>query len=162
MDITAGLRSRRLLAACVLVLSIGAALVAKRAAGSIPTGAATATLLVDSSRSTLPTLSQNEVPLYKRAPVVAQMLTSAGLVRSISKAAGIPSGEVTAEGPYGGAGQILDVVTPSEARSIQLLAERKVYRLTFISQAGLPIVTVETQVLPPPRPPSLPTPSIQA
>ena len=48
-------------------------------------------------------------------------------------------------GPTAGPGQVLDVITPAEARSNQLLAEHSKYRLTFLAQTDEPVVTASVQ-----------------
>jgi hypothetical protein len=52
---------------------------------------------------------------------------------------------VTAEGPYSGAAQALNVPTPSEARSSQLVATKALYHFTFVPDANIPLVTVSVE-----------------
>ena len=129
----------------VVVAAIGTAVALKISARSTPTGAATVQLLVDSPASQLATLNQEPAQLASRAAVFSQVMASQTVLEHIAGSAGVPSNELAASGPYSGAGQSLNVVTPSEARSNQLVSEQAAYRLTFVPQLGEPIVTTTIQ-----------------
>jgi len=144
-EIFVALRRRRLLMVIVVLAAIGAAVAVKETSHSIPTGAATAQLLVDSPQSALADLQQDTAPLATRASVYAQLMTSGAVLEAIAKTAGIPPTEVTAAGPYTGAGEVLDVPTPSEARGAQIVAAKPTYRLSFVAQTDLPLITVSAQ-----------------
>jgi capsular polysaccharide biosynthesis protein len=137
--------SRKLVTAAIVILAIGSALAVRLTVSSIPSGAATVQILVDSPDSALANLSQETVPLTTRASVLAQVMTSAGVLEQIADSAHVPVGELTAQGPYSGPGQSLDVITPSEARSSQLVGEGVKYRLTFVAQTNEPVVTASVQ-----------------
>jgi uncharacterized protein involved in exopolysaccharide biosynthesis len=137
--------ARRLATALVVVLAIATAGVVKLTSHSVPTGAATLQILVDSPSSELANLSQDPAPLISRAAVFAQVMTSDAVLREIAKAAGIPPQQLTAQGPYSGSGQALNAITPAEARSSQLVAEKVPYRLTFVAQEDQPVITVSVQ-----------------
>jgi capsular polysaccharide biosynthesis protein len=139
------LKARKVAALAVLAAAVVAAVLVRMSVHSVPTGAATVQILVDSPDSALANLSQETVPLTTRASVFAQVMTSATVLEDIAHAAGVPAGEITAQGPYSGAGQSLDVVTPSEARGNQLLAEQTKYKLTFLAQTNEPVVTASVQ-----------------
>ena len=96
------------------------AVAVREAVSSVPTGAATVQILVDSPDSALANLSQETVPLTTRASVFAQVMTSAAVLENIAGFGGRARGEITAQGPYSGPGEALDVVTPSEARGNQI------------------------------------------
>ncbi len=137
--------SRRLLTGAVVAIAVVAAFAVHSGVSSVPTGAATVQLLVDSPDSALANLSQETQPLTERASVLAQVMTSADVLKEVATSAGVPVSQITAQGPYSGPGQVLDVVTPAEARSSQLLAEHAKYRLTFLAQTDEPVVTASVQ-----------------
>jgi capsular polysaccharide biosynthesis protein len=137
--------SRKYVTAAIVVLAISAAVAARLLVSSTPSGAATVQILVDSPDSALGNLSQETVPLSTRASVLAQVMTSAGVLEQIAHSAHVPVSELTAQGPYSGAGQSLNVITPSEARSSQLVGEGVKYRLTFVAQTNEPVVTASVQ-----------------
>jgi capsular polysaccharide biosynthesis protein len=139
------LRSRWKATLAIVVLALGAAFAVRASVASIPTGAATVQILVDSPDSALANLSQETGPLTTRASVFAQVMTSAAVLEDIATEAGVPVSQITAQGPYSGAGEPLDVVTPSEARANQLLAQNVKYRLTFLAQTDEPVVTASVQ-----------------
>lgn len=137
--------SRKLITLAILALAIAAGVGAKLATHSAPKGAATVQILVDSPNSALANLVQNTTPLTARATVFAQVMASQAVIEDIGNAASIPAGQITAEGPYSGSGQKLDVVVPSEARGNQLLAQGAKYRLTFVAQENQPLITTSVQ-----------------
>lgn len=137
--------SRKYVTAAIVVLAVAAAVAVRLAVSSTPSGAATVQILVDSPDSALGNLSQETVPLTTRASVLAQVMTSAGVLEQIASSAHVPVSEMTAQGPYSGAGESLDVITPSEARSNQLVGEGAKYRLTFVAQTNEPVVTASVQ-----------------
>lgn len=137
--------ARRLATALVVALALAAAVGVKLSSHSVPTGAATLQILVDSPSSELANLSQDPAPLISRAAVFAQVMTSDAVLREIAKAAGIPPQQLTAQGPYSGSGQVLNAITPAEARSSQIVAEKAPYRLTFLAQQDQPVITVSVQ-----------------
>ncbi len=137
--------SRKLLATLVVLLAVGAAAGAGVLAKSTPRGTATVQILIDSPQSALADLLQNTVPLTTRASLFAQVMASQAVLEQIAGASGVPVGQLTAQGPYSGAAQSQDVITPSEARGAQLLGERAAYRLSFLAQADEPVVTASVQ-----------------
>jgi hypothetical protein len=148
MELTAILKilwSRKFVVAVIVVLAGGAAYGASQLARSTPTGAATVQILVDSPQSALADLLQNTAPLTTRAALLAQVMASEAVLEDVAYTAGVPVGQLTAQGPYSGSGEALDVITPSEARGSQLLGERARYRLTFVAQPDEPIVTAAVQ-----------------
>lgn len=144
-EITRILWARKVATLAVLAIALIVAIAVRLSVHSVPTGAATVQILVDSPDSALANLSQETVPLTTRASVFAQVMTSAAVLEDIASSAGVPVNEITAQGPYSGAGESLDVVTPSEARSNQLLAEQTRYKLTFVAQTNEPVVTASVQ-----------------
>ncbi|HEV3323130.1 MAG TPA: Wzz/FepE/Etk N-terminal domain-containing protein [Solirubrobacteraceae bacterium] len=144
-EIVRVLRSRWKATLAIVVLALGAAFAVRASVASVPTGAATVQILVDSPDSALANLSQETGPLTTRASVFAQVMTSAAVLEDIATTAGVPVAQITAEGPYSGTGEPLDVVTPSEARANQLLAQTVKYRLTFLAQTDEPVVTASVQ-----------------
>jgi capsular polysaccharide biosynthesis protein len=139
------LRTRKLATLGIVVLAVAAAVAVRLSVSSVPTGAATVQILVDSPDSALATLNQETVGLTTRASVFAQVMTSEAVLQHIARSAGIRADQITAEGPYSGAGQALDVVTPSPARGNQLIAEKTPYKLTFVAQTNEPVVTASVQ-----------------
>jgi hypothetical protein len=138
-------RSRKLVSLAIVALAVLAAVGAKIGTRSAPKGAATVQILVDSPNSALANLVQNTTPLTTRAAVFAQVMASQAVLEEIGKASGIPVRQITAEGPYSGAGEKLDVVTPSEARGAQLLEQEAKYRITYLAQENEPLVTASIQ-----------------
>lgn len=139
------LRARWWATLAIVVVAIGAAFAARESVNSVPTGAATVQVLVDSPDSALANLSQETVPLTTRASVFAQVMTSAAVLEDIAASAKVPASQITAQGPYSGPGQVLDTVTPSEARANQLPAQTVKYKLTFVAQTNEPVVTASVQ-----------------
>jgi capsular polysaccharide biosynthesis protein len=139
------LRRRRVMTLLVILAALAGAVGIDLSSKAIPTGTATTQILVDSPQSALADLQQDTGPLSVRASVFAQAMTSRLVLDSIARADGIPSGDLTAEGPYSGPAQALNVPTPSPARSAQLIAAKPLYRLTFVAQAAIPIITVAVQ-----------------
>src|SRR4029077_16998083 len=121
--------SRRLVVLVIVLLAGGAAFGAGQLARSTSKGTASVKLLVDSPQSALADLLQSTAPLTTRAALLAQVMASEAVLEDIAGKAGVPVGQLTAQGPYGGSGQALDVITPSEARGSQLLGEQARYRL---------------------------------
>jgi capsular polysaccharide biosynthesis protein len=109
---------------------------------AVPSGQATTQILVDSPQSAIADLKQDTAPLVTRATVFAQFMTSSTIRERISKATGIPAGLITAEGPFSGPGEAQNTVTPSEARGSQVRAQTHPYRLTFVAQEQIPLVSV--------------------
>jgi Chain length determinant protein len=144
-EILKTLWSRKLATAAIVILAVAAAVAVRLSVSSVPTGTATVQVLVDSPDSALANLSQETVPLTTRASVFAQVMTSEAVLEDIAASAGVPASQITAEGPYSGAGEALDVITPSEARGNQLLAEKTKYKLTFVAQTDEPVVTATVQ-----------------
>ncbi len=144
-EITRILWARKLATLAVFVAAVVVAVAVRMSVHSVPTGAATVQILVDSPDSALANLSQETVPLTTRASVFAQVMTSAAVMEDIASSAGVQVNQITAQGPYSGSGESLDVVTPSEARSNQLLTEQTKYKLTFVAQTNEPVVTASVQ-----------------
>jgi hypothetical protein len=112
---------------------------------TVPKGTATAQLMVDSPQSVIADLKQDTIPLTTRASVFAQFMASSLIEQRIAAVMGLPADAITAEGPFSGPGQALNGVTPSEARGPQVAAQAKLYRLLFVAQDQLPIITVSAQ-----------------
>jgi capsular polysaccharide biosynthesis protein len=109
---------------------------------AVPSGQATTQILIDSPQSAIADLKQDTAPLVTRATVFAQFMTSSTIRDRIAAATGIPAAQITAEGPFSGPGEAQNVVTPSEARGGQVLAQTHPYKLTFVAQDQLPLVSV--------------------
>lgn len=139
------LRTRWIATTLVVALAVGSAAAIKLTSHNVPTGAATVQILVDSPSSELANLTQNPTPLISRAAVFAQVMTSQAVVQDIAAAAGVRPTQMTAQGPYSGSAESLDVITPAEARSNQLVAEAAPYRLTFLAQQNEPVITATVQ-----------------
>ena len=137
--------SRKLVTLAIVAIAVLTAVGVRLATRSTPKGAATVQILVDSPNSALANLVQNTTPLTARAAVFAQVMASEAVIEEIGKSAGIPASEITAEVPYSGSGEKLDVVTPSEARGNQLLAQGVPYKLTFVAQENEPVITASVQ-----------------
>jgi hypothetical protein len=144
-EILRALRARWYVVVLVVVAAAGVAVAAKRSVRSVATGTATVQMLVDSPQSALTDLRQDPAPLVARATVFAQLMTTNSVLKSVASQAGVQPGDLTAEGPYSGAGQGLNVETPSAARGIQIVAAKSLYHLAFVAQPTLPIVTVSVQ-----------------
>jgi capsular polysaccharide biosynthesis protein len=144
-EILKALRRKWLATGLVVVLAVGAAVAVRLTSHNVPTGAATVQLLVDSPSSELANLTQSPTPLISRAAVFAQVMTSQAVLQSVAAVAKVPATSVTAQGPYSGPAESLDVITPAESRSNQLVAQRAIYRLTFLAQQNEPVITTTVQ-----------------
>jgi capsular polysaccharide biosynthesis protein len=142
---------RKLALTVIVMLAIAAALAVgykvslnppKLESRAVPSGQATTQILVDSPQSAIADLKQDTAPLVTRATVFAQFMTSSTIRERISRATGIPEDQITAEGPFSGPGEEQNAVTPSEARGSQVRAQTHPYRLTFVAQEQLPLVSV--------------------
>jgi hypothetical protein len=109
---------------------------------AVPSGQATTQILIDSPQSAIADLKQDTAPLVTRATVFAQFMTSSTIRDRIASATGIPADQITAEGPFSGPGEAQNTVTPSEARGGQVRAQTHPYRLTFVAQDQIPLVSV--------------------
>lgn len=144
-EILKTLRGRWLATSIVVVLAVAAAVAARVSSHDVPTGVATTQILVDSPSSELANLNQDPTPLISRASVFAQVMTSNTVLQDIARAADLPADQLTASGPYSGSGEVLNTITPAEARSSQLVAEKAPYRLTFVAQQNEPVITATVQ-----------------
>jgi hypothetical protein len=145
VEILSVMRRRKLLVLLVVLVAGAAAIAVKMKTATVPTGSATVQMLVDSPQSALGDLQQDPTPLATRATEFAQLMTSGSVLTSIAKTAGVSPADITAQGPYSGEAEALDTATPSEARGVQLVAEKPRYRLTFIAQTDIPIITTTVQ-----------------
>ena len=141
-EIRTALRRRWYLTLVVLIVAIVAAYGIHGQAAGVPTGNATVQILVDSPSSSLVNVNVNSVGLEAQAGVIAQAMTSNAVLTSIAKSAGVPAAGLTAEGPYSGAAEVLDIPTPSEARGMQLVSIKPAFHLAFLAQQNVPIITV--------------------
>jgi uncharacterized protein involved in exopolysaccharide biosynthesis len=110
LELTEVLRTlwaRKLATALAIIAAFGAAAAIRLALRDVPTGAATVQILVDSPHSLLGDLDQSPTPLIARAGVFAQVMASQAVLPEIAEHAGIPASEITAQGPYSGAGETL-------------------------------------------------------
>jgi len=145
IEIYNSLRRHAVAFVAIVAVAAGVAAGLKISSKSAPTGAATVQILVDSPASALATLIQEPAQLASRAAVFSQVMASQGVLQQIGAIAGVPPSQITAQGPYSGSGQTLNVVAPSAARSNQLISEQTSYRLTFVPQLNEPIVTTTVQ-----------------
>ena len=127
----------------VSVLALVATVVASRKTRAVPTGAATAQLLVDSPQSALANLKQNTAPLSTRAGVFAEFMASNDVRAAIAQQAHVPVSQIVASGPFD---------DPSTAPSGAAAPDPatgavgpKPYILTYVAQETAPIVTVYAQ-----------------
>ncbi len=141
-DVFRALKRRWYATALIVIVALVAAVGLDQAMAAAPTGTATAQILVDSPVSSLVNLQANDTGLEARAAVLAQAMTSNAVLAYIARAAGVPVSEVTGQGPFTGSGEVLDVPTPSEARGQQLVSVKAKYRLAFVAQTNIPIITV--------------------
>ena len=108
-------------------------------------GVASKQVLIDGWRSPLVARRFDTEPLAERAGTFAQVLSSPAVLEATARETGIPVDSITSEGPYVGPAAPWNVVVPSEARSNQVTAERRVYRLSFVTRQTLPMVTIHAQ-----------------
>jgi Chain length determinant protein len=144
-EILNALRRHKILVALVVLAAVAAAGAVKLKTKAVPTGTATVQLLVDSPQSALGNLQEDPAPLAVRASEFAQLMTSGAVLEAIAHSAGLPAAAITAEGPYSGPGSALNATTPSEARGAQIVAVKPQYRLAFVAQTNLPIITGSVQ-----------------
>jgi hypothetical protein len=109
---------------------------------TVPSGAATAQILVDSPSSALANLKQNPLPLSTRAGVFAQFMASTAIRDAVAKRAGLPASSILAQGPFDDPATAPEGPKPPDPGSV---ARGKKFRLTFVAQEQLPVVTVYAQ-----------------
>lgn len=114
----------------------------KLKARAIPTGAATAQVLVDSPSSALANLKQNPIPLSTRAGVFAQFMASTAIRDAVAARTGLPRESILAQGPFDDPAMAPEGPKPPDPVSV---ARGKKFRLTFVAQEQLPVVTVYAQ-----------------
>ncbi len=106
-------------------------------------GTAQAQILVDSPQSALANLKQNTIPLSTRAGVFAQLMASSAVRAEVAEVAGIPAKQIVARGPFDDpAAAPADAAVPQPAPAPKGAELHKRYRLTFVAQEELPLVTV--------------------
>jgi hypothetical protein len=150
------LRRMRLVVAVVVLLALGAAVLAgyRPVGGGFPPklepritslGVASKQVVLDGWRSPLIDKQFDTEPLTARSATFALVLSSPELIEETSRKTGIPASEITTEGPFVGPAAPWNVVVPAEARSNQVSAEHKVYRLSFVTRQTLPVLTIHAQ-----------------
>jgi hypothetical protein len=141
----------KLMLAATVVVALGAAIMAgyqvsgfppKLKSRTTPSGAATAQILVDSPSSALANLKQNPIPLSTRAGVFAQFMASTAIRDAIAKRAGLPPSSILAQGPFDDPALAPEGPKPPDPGSV---ARGKKYRLTYVAQEQLPVITVYAQ-----------------
>jgi capsular polysaccharide biosynthesis protein len=141
-EIRRALRRRWPATLAVVVLAIVMAVVIHSQLSTVPTGQATTQILVDTPSSSLVNVNVSATGLTAQASVLAQAMTSQAVLEQIAKSAGVPIGSVSAQGPFNGAGEVLDIPTPSEARALQVVSIKAAYHVAFVAQTNVPIITV--------------------
>jgi hypothetical protein len=121
---------------------VGGGVPPKLTARAIPSGAATAQVLVDSPSSALANLKQNPIPLSTRAGVFAQFMASTAIRDAVAAKTGLPAESILAQGPFDDPAMAPEGPKPPDPSSV---AHGKKYRLTFVAQEQLPVVTVYAQ-----------------
>jgi hypothetical protein len=149
------LRRMRLAVAVVVLISLAAAVLAGyRPVGGFPPklepritslGVASKQVVLDGWRTPLIDKKFDTEPLTARSGTFALVLSSPALLEETSRETGIPLDQITSEGPFVGPAAPWNVVVPSEARSNQVAAERRVYRLSFVTRQTLPLLTIHAQ-----------------
>ncbi len=147
-----GLLHRKAVVAAILGLAAFAALLTayKISPGgvqqrSLAVGAATSQILVDSSESTLVEGAGTDeiAALGTRAAIYAQYLSSRDAVDQIGRLIHVNPSLITAHGPFSqGTGIQAYQQQGAESRATDLVNEGKGYRLLFVAQEGVPIITV--------------------
>jgi hypothetical protein len=108
-------------------------------------GAASTTMMVDSTTSPVVNLEPLFAPLVNRAGVYARLMTSAPVREYIGREIGVPGEAIVAEGPPDGTvTRAAREPTPGE-RANAIRNEGKFYRLDLRTQDDLPIVSVNAQ-----------------
>jgi capsular polysaccharide biosynthesis protein len=107
-------------------------------------GAAQTQILVDSPQSALANLKQDTIPLTTRAGVFAQLMASSAVRDQIASETGIPARQIIARGPFDdpAAAPSDAAVAPAPELPEGSVAATARYRLTFVAQEELPLVTV--------------------
>jgi hypothetical protein len=114
-------------------------------ARALPLGMATKQLYVDAPQSALGRLDVDAGPMIARTGTLTQVIDSEQIRVETARLSHIPVHDLTVEGPFSGPPSINNVVTPSEARAHQVIAERTPYRLTSLVHTDLPVVTLFVQ-----------------
>lgn len=141
-EMRTALKRRWYLSVLVLVLAIAAAYGIDKKEASLPKGEASVQILVDAPSSSLVNVNVAATNLEAQAGVLAQAMTSTAVLASIARYAGVPPAALTAQGPYSGPAESLDIPTSSEARSAQLVSITQAFHFSFLAQPNVPIITV--------------------
>ena len=105
-------------------------------------GLAHVEFLVDSPRSSLIDVTQNTEELATRAQVYALFMRSNVVRDAIAREARVPAAQIVVEGLYAVPGRSDYLPRPAPARANEVRDEVKRYRLLFVAEPGLPVVSV--------------------
>jgi hypothetical protein len=94
-------------------------------------------ILIDSARSPIADVGRNLEPLTARAGVFARYIAGGNVIEQISKATGIPIGQIEVAGPAPLPGEAIGATAPP--------ANIRPYGMQIVQRDELPIVNVETR-----------------
>jgi hypothetical protein len=100
---------------------------------------------VDSSHSFVGDLRDSLDPGIERATVFANLMASPGAMDLVGRITGIPGGEIWAAGPVDPSVPRTVVEPTTSKRSYQVFGESLPYRIEFLSDPNLPIISIYTQ-----------------
>jgi hypothetical protein len=102
-------------------------------------------ILIDSPGSAFADLASDIEPLGTRASVFSRFLASPVAVELIAKRAQLPADAIEAQGPFDLNQPVFEQEPTAEQRSSQIIGEGAVYRMRFVNNPELPIISVYAQ-----------------
>jgi hypothetical protein len=100
---------------------------------------------VDSPHSFVGDLTDDLSPAIDRATAFANLMASPGAMDLVGRIAGIPGDEIWAAGPVDPTQQRVVVEPTTSKRSYQVFGESLPYRIEFLSDPNLPVISIYTQ-----------------
>lgn len=102
-------------------------------------------MFVDSVHSSLFDLSEDTTALTVRAHIYAQFMRSNSALKSIASYAHVPISQLVIDRPVTAAQGTQNIPRPGPARAVEVRAEETRFRVAFVAQPGLPVVTIHSQ-----------------
>lgn len=129
---------------------------------SLQYSSASTQAFVDAPDSVAADIASQPAPGISRAVIFANLMASPGALRLVGRDSGIPSDQIWAAGPVDPTQQRV-VVEPTVAkRSVQVVGEQQPYRIEFLADPNLPVISVYTQAPTTPQAIALANGSIRA
>lgn len=112
---------------------------------SLQYSSATIQAFVDVPNSFVGDLTAPLAPVIDRATIFANLMASPGALRLVGQDAGIPGDQIWAAGPVDPTQQRVVVEPTVTKRSFQVSGEALPYRIEFLANPNLPIISIYTQ-----------------